>query len=156
MIRESLLAKYAETSSVMKVSIKVDSEVVKFNLADELRLDDENITDEAIQHTSLYSFLTMVLTRLESRVRTLENKRKHLYGKLYIKYKTTKAATGSRAPGDDLVKSYIEVNDEYQLLVKKLAKTEDDKNLILRCVRAFETRKDLMQTISANLRKETH
>lgn len=146
------LHKIAETSDLMVIDITYQGKRYKINLFDELQIKEGRLNDRLKEHASSYAFLTQLLTYLETQVEELERVAKKTYDKLYIKYKKT--TTTGRPMSDDLCKASAGANKDYQSSIKALIKARHDKNLLSRAVRAYESRKDLMQTLSANFRNE--
>lgn len=146
------LHKISQGSDLMNIDITYKGKRYRFNLHEELQIKETRLNDKLKEHASSYAFLTQFLTHLETYVEELERKYKKTYDKLYIKAKNK--TTGGRPMSDDLCKATAGSSSIYQGALKKYIKAKQDKNIIVRAVRAYETRKDLMQTLSANFRQE--
>ena len=146
------LYKIAENSDIMDIDITYRNKRYKFNLAEELKIKEGKMGDKLKQHATSYSFLTQLLTHLETQVEDLERQVKKIYDLQYIKAK--KAPAVGRVMSDDLCKATAGASVKYQDKIKALIKAKHAKGVIGKAVRAYEARKDLMQTLSANARNE--
>lgn len=146
------LTALAKSSNTMDITIQFDGKRYSFNLYKEVKIDLDRITYQIARQPGVYSFLTGLLKRVNSALEDAEIKRKRKFAQLYIRYKN---GDGSRPPGDELVKAKIEVEVSYVKLTDEVMLLRRNKELLEGCVRSFEHRKDLLQTLSANLRKES-
>lgn len=150
----SKIAKYAQTSQLMDIEISVGEEKVKFNLNRELRIKDEASADELMKQPSNYGFLTMLHKNLIKSLGILKIEEKKAYASAYIKYKKATNKETGRPNSDDVAKQLAELDPRYLLKQRKVIETQFDVNRVEACVRGFEQRKDMLQTLSANNRKE--
>jgi hypothetical protein len=148
-----VLLKYSVESSLMDITIKYGKETFTFNLYQETKIALSS-TQEAKTHPPAYAFLTMLNDNLTRKVSDKENEVKRLYSKLYLKYKERNNAKTQRPNSDDMARELVINNKTFQALEDELEKIRFDKNRIVSCVRAFEARQNLIQTIAANNRKE--
>lgn len=145
---------YARSSKLMKVSINYGGELYDFNLYEELKLNDADMDRELKRQATSYSFVTMLHKALINQVKTLEARKKWMGEKLYKKYKTSNKAGNGRNIADDLANAMVGTNKYYKNVIKKLLQAQSNRDTLATCVEAFEQRASLMQTISANNRKE--
>jgi hypothetical protein len=138
---------------LMNVKIQYGDDLIKFNLYSEIKIDENLINDELQSQPSVYAFLTMLHKKLIKSAKEAEAHKKQLWAKLYLKYKDGVGQYG-RAPSDDVCKAKVEKNKEYQEAIKLLIIAESNRDDIQACVEVFEQRKDILQTLSANQRKE--
>lgn len=143
----------AKKSTLMKIDIDFNGEEIKFNLFRELAVDENLIAEEIKNHTSNYALLSMLHKKFIKRVKDLKLDLTKTEAELYKKYKT-QPGEGNRAKSKDLAMAEVESDKTYLIKSKKLVDAEYHRDIIETCVRGFETRKDLLQTISANLRRE--
>jgi hypothetical protein len=138
----------------MDVSIRYGEEKFKFNLFEELIINENKINTELKEQPSSYGFISMLQKKLIRRMKDKEREKDKTYGRLYLKYKGELAEETGRYTSDEVAKQKAIVNPEYQKSLEDLFMAEEEVGIITSCVRAFEQRSDLIQTISANLRKE--
>jgi hypothetical protein len=150
----SKLEKYASTSSLMDITIKFGKEIIKFNLYKEVSINDDDISGELIIQPKIYSFLLMAHKQLIKNHAEIELEANKAYNKAYIKYKTLNNPATSRPYPDEYAKAKAENNLKYLKLQRQSIDLKYQLNRIESCVRSFEQRKDILQTLSANRRKE--
>lgn len=146
------LKKYAISSNLMNILIKYQDEVLKFNLNEELIISEDKINSEIKDQPSVYGFLGMLCIKLKRFLKDKEMEMKKEYARLYVKFKTEKNDSTGRPPGDDMVESKIIVNLVYQNKVKEYNQAEEDFGTIEHCVKSFEERGKMIQSLSANIR----
>lgn len=143
----SKLIKYAETSSIMEIKIKYNDQIFAFNLDKELRVSETNVAIHIKTQTRGYAFLAMLHKKLMIKVRDEQKAlNRYKYGRLAEikpKFSTLKEAEANMSSDKKLLQ-----------LENDLLHLEEARDTIEVAVRAFEMRKDLIQTLSANIRKE--
>jgi hypothetical protein len=147
------LNRIAEKSDLMNIDIMYNGKRVRFNLFEELQVKETNINTELKKHASSYSFLTQLLVHLEKQTSILESESKAAWSKVFVQLKKVKGDNG-RPLNDDVAKARADKHPIYMKALKKSIEIKFQKNLIARAVQSFETRKDLIQSLSANLRQE--
>lgn len=156
--RSSKIFQLASKAELMNVSIKFGKQEFQFNLYEELRIVESDMQDDIIQHPASYGFLKMLHTKLSLKVKDLEISKRSKEEELRVYYLGDKKSEyykeNSKFPSQGLADSLVKSNDNYLEILNKLNKAEKDRNLIEACVLAFEQKKDLIQTLSANIRKE--
>lgn len=146
----SKLAKYASTSPIMDIRLKYKAELFKFNLNDEMRVDEGHVNQKIKTHIRGHAFLNVLAVKLKIQ---------------YSQAKKTLARHESSKLMDFKIKGRT-IAEAESLMYKKfpeLQRQEDEllaleefKDLVDACLRSFETRKDLLQSLSANVRRETN
>lgn len=139
-------------SPLFNITINYGGEAYKFNLAHELKIDEVLINKHIKNQPIDFSFLMMLHKKLLSEFEILKHKRKKTYGKLFLQAKD-KLHNG-RPYNDDMAKAWAESRKEFQSISKQCILCKDSADTIYTCVRAFEQRKDLLQTLSSNNRRE--
>lgn len=147
------LFKY-KTSKVNEVFIKYGNETINFNIFKEANINEEDIEREIKSQPSKYAFLFVLHKKLLTKFETLRQHRQELYGKLYAISKGKVSKSTGRPFSDDLSKAWVEAHPRYTKLTHQCIKAKDEADVLQGCVRAFEQRKDLIQTLSSNTRKE--
>lgn len=145
---KSKLLTLATSSSLNSITLLHAGEPITFNLAVELAINRHNLNRDLENQPQIYGFLCNILAELNRAKAETEVDKKRLYGKLFIKYKDNGLSDKNAA-------SQVESKSEYVKLSHKLARIKYETELVDSCVRAFEQRASLIQTLSANLRKET-
>lgn len=148
MIMSSKLVKFAESSNIMNLRIKYRKEIFEFNLDEELRIQENNLDSHLKGHVRSYAFLSMLHVKLKMKHRDIQKEVQRLKQKYLSQYKgefktVTQAEAVMYANKPDLKEKEDEV-----------LRTEELRDLTEVCVKAFEQRKDLLQTLAANIRKE--
>lgn len=143
------LSKYAKESDIMNIDIKYGSERFKFNLNDELVIKETNRDNEIKNHPRSYAFLSMLNVKLKTVVKDLHTELKATYSS------RLKAIKDSGKYGSVKEAEFAVLRDKkYKALQSKISYVEEKKEEIEVAVRSFEQRKDLLQTLSANTRRE--
>ncbi len=149
-----LLSKYAEKSDLMNIDITYAGKRYRFNLYNELQVKERNLNSVLKSHASSYSFLTQLNNELIFQYELLEKNVERTYSKLYAIYKEKKSPTTGRPYSDDMCKAKVLSSKMYKKAVYEMLVMKKNKGTLDRCVKAFETRAFLIQTLSANVRKE--
>lgn len=151
----SRLKRYAFKSTLMDISIQIgEKEKYNFNLYKEIKIKESEVKRELANNPSSYAFLTMLHKDLVKKLSELKVSETKAYAKAYIKYKgETNKGTGRPNP-DDLAKQKAELDIAYIKSQRAVIDMSHNVGIIESCVRAFEQRASLLQTLSANARKE--
>jgi hypothetical protein len=138
----------------MQITILVGKEKFSFNLFRETKIEESGVGDEILNQPSSYGFLTMLHKQLLKGLADAKLAEKKAYASAYIKNKSQINSETNRPNSDDLAKQKSELDIKYLMAQKKTNEAQFDVNRIEACVRAFEQKKDMLQTLSANKRKE--
>ena len=150
----SKLLKYSRKSSLMDIQIKFGSEVFKFNLYKEIQISLSAIEEELKTQPSAYGFLSMLHKKLIRFHDDKESLKKRVYAQIYLENKFKKNDETGRVNSDDAVKQMVELDEKHIKSVQELLDAKENMMMIESCVRSFEQRKDLLQSLNTNLRKE--
>lgn len=146
------LRKYRK-SSLLDIEITYRGERFSFNLFEELKVNTDDVNKEIVNQPSYYGFLLLLHKKLTTEFEFLKNRRKSLWGKLYLKAKEMKTES-NRVYNDEMAKAYADSHPKYTKLTAKCIQAKDDADVLWSCVKGFEQRGFLIQTLSSNLRKE--
>lgn len=146
----------SKKSELMNVSIKFGDETFVFNLREELNINMDGMDHEFNDQLASHSFLSMLKEKLTLKRDDLEAAVNHRRSQLFVELKTKIDRSTGRPPSDDLVNAKIALDDEFRIANKKLRDVKRDLGTITTCFYAFSNRKDLLQTLSANKRKEPY
>jgi hypothetical protein len=131
-----------------------ENEKFNFNLFKEIKINEANVKQELINQPSAYAFLTMLHKELLKKLGDLKVNETKAYAKAYIKNKTQTNKDTGRPNSDDLAKQKSELDILYIKAQRAVIAMAHDVGIIESCVRSFEQRASLLQTLSANSRKE--
>lgn len=148
------LKDYSLESPIMVILIKYGEEKFVFNLGKEVEIREGLEQEELLKQPSAYSFLTTLhknLIKEQSLAKVVEKK---AYARAYLKYKDQTNNLTSRPNSDDTAKAKAELNKDYLAAQADLISLNYEVQIIEAAVRAFEQRKEILQTLSANQRKE--
>ncbi len=138
----------------MDIQIIRAEEKFRFNLFREVKISEGQVQKEILSQPSSYGFLTLLQTDLLKILSEKKIEEKRAYASAYIKYKSQRSEETGRPNSDDVAKNKAELDKRYIEKQKEVIETQFNLNRITACVRAFEQRKDMLQTLSANNRKE--
>lgn len=151
----SKLQKYASTSELMDIHITLsDGEKFKFNLFTELEISEDRITFEAKEQSSSYAFLATLKNRLAKAEDDRKLEREKAWASAYLRAKQSTNPETGRAYADEMAKATAETSKEYTEAYKRWSEAKYKAQTLESAVKAFEMRGSLIQTISANNRKE--
>jgi len=148
------ILKYASSSDLMNIQIFYGDERFRFNLYEEIIINENQIEEEIKNQPSAYSFLSMLRTKLKRNLADAEFELNKTYGRVFNEHKSKVDRLSGRVPGDDTVVSRVYCDPDYAEAAEKTRALKHEVEVIETCVRSFEQRKDLIQTLAANLRKE--
>lgn len=141
-------------SPINIITIKYGKETITFNLAEELIITEAKLDKELKEQPSYYGFLLLFHKKLITKFEDLKLSRRRTWGKLTLLGKKKNQEGTSRAYTNDMVEAWVESHKDYIEASRLCIIAKDDADAIYAAVKAFEQRKDLLQTISSNLRKE--
>lgn len=142
-------------STLMDIKLKYNGEVFKFNLHEELSINPDRINQELKEQPSHYSFLLLLQSKLLILKEDKEMEMDKAYAKEYSRLANKINSLTNRVYSDKLAKELAIASDGYQSAVKGYLTAKNDLGLIQSAVRGFEQRFSLIQTLSANLRRES-
>jgi hypothetical protein len=141
------LINFIEESKWMKYRITVGDEEVKIDLNKELVIDEDDLTNQVLYHPRLFGFLSRIHKTLVRDAKIAELNRK--------KVKATRIdfIMGSGG-GVSAARESVEKDQIYIKSVVSVIKAEYRRDTLESILDSFKQRKDLIQTLSANLRSE--
>lgn len=149
---KSNLNKFAKKSKLMDMAIVYGDEKFTFNLFQELNIDENTINRELQSQSQSLAFLAVLhkkLIRLSKDTSISLNKTK---ADVWLQSKNTNL--NGRVPTKEDLKAMVDKSPKVIKLSKQLSKLEHNCELLDTCVRTFETRSHMLQTISANTRRK--
>lgn len=148
------LNSYAKKSSLLDIRLKIGSEIIRFNLYDELVINTDKLNDELMNQPTHFGYLSMIMIRLKKIRDSEENKLQKLKDSIFIDFKGDIDPQTGRVYSNDLAEAYITQDEEYQEQLTIFRKVENNYLVVKACVDSFTQRKDIIQTLSANVRQE--
>lgn len=145
--------KTASTDDSMVLDLVYQGKRYKFNMYEELQIKEIHLDKDIKEHPSSYFFLLTLRTNLDANRKLLEARKKRVWNRIY-KMEKAKTGAGGRPQSDDLCKAKAEASDKYKKSNQLHIEAERNWSVINNAVMAFQEKKDLIQTLSANLRKE--
>lgn len=147
---------YAESSTLMRIKVEHQGEKFEFNLFEELQINESIIAKEIKNQPNSYAFLSMLHVELQYLLSKAKVSEEKIYDRLYVLYKgKINKATGRPNP-DDVAKALAGQHSKYIKARNKTISLSKQLGTIANCVKAFEQRSSLLQTLSANKRKENN
>lgn len=140
-------------SDLMNIEIVHNGEKIRFNLFEELSINEGKINQEIKEQPSYQGFLGVLLSHLERRYSDEKQSLKNIYSKYYEHFKSQKDEASGRALSNDRVDNLVTSKKKYMLQLKRVNKLKFEIGLVETCVSSFNSRKDLIQSLSANVRK---
>lgn len=123
------------------------------DLNEQLKIDLSNLDREMETAADRYARWTGLLAEVAARVAKLEEVMEKLEADLFIRY-STMLREGKKGTRVTDIKYYVVRNSKYQKLHRKLRKWQDSERLLRFAERAFTQRKEMLQSLNANQRKE--
>lgn len=110
---------------------------------------DENLVNQSLRKSpSNYALLVMVRDRLIYKRDKLEKDKDKAYSKAWLYYKE------SGNVNNEAASHKAESNPAYQGALKRYMRAEYNANKLISLCKAYESRENILRTISANLRKQ--
>lgn len=147
------LIQYSGESDLMNISIIHGDETFKFNLNEEVIVNENRINKEIKEQPSAYAFLGMLHKKLIRKAKDKERTMKKTYAIMFIKFKEEIDDQTNRPTANDLAKEKVIASFPYQKSVKEYIRVQHESDILEVCVLSFEQRASLIQTLSANIRK---
>lgn len=153
-MNRSKLIKYAEGADLMNISISYGKDIFDFNLYQETVVNENKINSEIKKQPSAYAFLGMLHKKL---IRVSQDKKREMekaYASAFVRIKKEIDPGTNRPIANDLAKEKAQKAQKHQEAIQEYLEAQHNCDIIEVCVKAFEQRVSLIQTLSANIRKE--
>ncbi len=152
-MKKGTLLKYAFNSKLLDIHVKYGDQEVKFNLYAETVVDENTINREITEQPSVYGFLGMLHKKLIRKAQDKKREMEKIYASMFTKHKTKVDENTGRITANELSEQKVISSKRYQDAVKEYHEAQHEADVIEVCVRTFEQRQQLIQTLSANIRK---
>src|SRR5690606_10749545 len=120
----------------------------------ELVISEKQINNEITEQPSHYAFLSLLLNKLETIKVDREAQLNKVRANKFIKFKKRIDPTTNRAYNNDIAEAKTILDPEYIRAEKAAIKAKEDWAVIKTCVESFNQRASLIQSLSANIRKD--
>jgi hypothetical protein len=132
------------------ISVKYKGKLVTINIAKELSIDENIINSQLKNIPSSYAFLCLLRDNLIKKRDTLEREKNIAYSKAWLFYKES-----DNRLNNDTANHKAMVNPKYLSIEERYLKAVHKANKLISICRAYEARERIIQTLSANIRKQS-
>lgn len=132
------------------ISVKYKGKLVTINITKELSIDENIINSQLKNIPSNYAFLCLLRDNLIKKRDTLEREKNIAYSKAWLFYKES-----DNRLNNDTANHKAMVNPKYLSIEERYLKAVHKANKLISICRAYESRERIIQTLSANIRKQS-
>ena len=132
------------------ISVKYKGKLVTINITKELSIDENIIYSQLKNIPSSYAFLCLLRDNLIKKRDTLEREKNIAYSKAWLFYKES-----DNRLNNDTANHKAMVNPKYLSIEERYLKAVHKANKLISICRAYESRERILQTLSANIRKQS-
>lgn len=132
------------------ISVKYKGKLVTINITKELSIDENIINSQLKNIPSSYAFLCLLRDNLIKKRDTLEREKNSAYSKAWLFYKES-----DNRLNNDTANHKAMVNPKYLSIEERYLKAVHKANKLISICRAYESRERIIQTLSANIRKQS-
>lgn len=132
------------------ISVKYKGKIVTINIIKELSIDENIINSQLKNIPSSYAFLCLLRDNLIKKRDTLEREKNIAYSKAWLFYKES-----DNRLNNDTANHKAMVNPKYLSIERRYLKAVHKANKLISICRAYESRERIIQTLSANIRKQS-
>lgn len=132
------------------ISVKYKGKIVTINITKELSIDENIINSQLKNIPSSYAFLCLLRDNLIKKRDTLEREKNIAYSKAWLFYKES-----DNRLNNDTSNHKAMVNPKYLSIEERYLKAVHKANKLISICRAYESRERIIQTLSANIRKQS-
>jgi len=152
----SKLEQYAKNPRLARMKLTYKGETIKFNTWDELYI--TNLNKQIKSNPALYSFVKRIHSVLIFNYEKKDAFLEKIYSRLFIMYKsktnTEYYETNQKVPSDKVAEEMVKGHKKYVSAKAAMILAKQKMTDMGAVVRGFEQKKDMLQSISANTRKE--
>ena len=132
------------------ISVKYKGKLITINITKELSIDENIINSQLKNIPSSYAFLCLLRDNLIKKRDTLEREKNIAYSKAWLFYKES-----DNRLNNDTANHKAMVNPKYLSIEERYLKAVHKANKLISICRAYESRERIIQTLSANIRKQS-
>ena len=130
------------------IRVRYKGQLVKINISKELAINENLLNTQLKQLPSNYAFLCLLRDKAIRDRDRLEKKKDAAYSRLWLFYRDTCSNNDTAAKKAECSSKYIKIEREH-------LKAIDKANKLISVCRAYESRERILQTLSANIRKQS-
>lgn len=131
------------------ISLVYHGKKIEVNITKELSIDENLIDSQLKNHPSNYAFLSLLRDEYIYKRNKLERERDKTYSEIWSYFKSSDSRLNN-----DAVHNKVLTNKKYQSILDKYGKVSRKTDKLISICKAYESRERILQTISANLRKQ--
>lgn len=132
---------------ILEISYK--GKKVSISISKELAIDESTINTQLRTLPSNYAFLCLLRDKAIKKATKLEKEKEYAFSKAWLFFKEADSKCNNETATHKALTS-----NKYQAAEKRYLKAQDKANVLVSICRAYESRERIIQTISANLRKQ--
>lgn len=132
------------------VTLLYKGKKVKINVSEELAINEQTINSQLKEIPSSYGFILMLRSKAIKERNLLDRQKEMAYSEAYLFYKDSKASGMT----NEMANHKANTNQKYSSLYEAWLKACNRASILDDICKAFESRERIIQTLSANLRKE--
>lgn len=132
------------------ISVKYKGKLITINITKELSIDENIINFQLKNIPSSYVFLSLLRDNLIKKRDALEREKNIAYSKAWLFYKES-----DNRLNNDTANHKALVNPKYLSVEERYLKAVHKANKLISICRAYESRERIIQTLSANIRKQS-
>lgn len=131
------------------LKIKYQGKTITINITKELAIDENTLNTQLKNLPSNYAFLCLIRDQYIMKRDRLEREKNIAYSKAWLFYKES-----DNRLNNDAVACKASTNPKYLSIEDRYLKAVDKANRLISICRAYESRERIIQTLSANMRKQ--
>ena len=132
------------------ISVKYKGKIVTINITKELSINENIINSQLKNIPSSYAFLCLLRDNLIKKRDALEREKNIAYSKAWLFHKES-----DNRLNNDTANHKAMVNPKYLSIEERYLKAVHKANKLISICRAYESRERIIQTLSANIRKQS-
>lgn len=131
------------------ISLNYKGKSIVINITEELSINEKIINSQLKEFPSSYAFLCMLRDKAIKKRDSLERDKNAAYSKAWLFYKEADSKLNN-----ETVSHKASINPKYLSIENRYGKAQDKANRLISICRAYESRERILQTLSANIRRE--
>lgn len=149
------IKKIIRGSKINIIKIKIGDERLVINLSEELMVKESELDDSLASAPAHYSYLSAIYSKVLRKKLDLAVEKDAAYSRAYMYFKSSINEETNRPYNDDMAKAEALQDPEYLGVCNQLNEETEKANILYSATKAYEFKINLMQTISANNRKNS-
>lgn len=131
------------------LEVKYKGKSYSINISEELSLDEKTLNRQLKDSPSNYEFLCHLKDEACRRRDSLEREKDAVFSEVWLFYKDSDSRMSNESATHRATK-----NQKYQSYLKKYIRADYKANQLISICKAYENRERILQTLSANIRKQ--